>query len=88
MEVHKAGGGINFTVDHVRKSTEDDLLQSLKTYLEKMIECGTTTVEIKSGYGLDLENELKMLKVIERARNIVPIDIISTYCGAHSIPKY
>ncbi|CAD5110993.1 DgyrCDS344 [Dimorphilus gyrociliatus] len=87
MEVHNAGGGINFTVDHVRKATEDELLSSLRDYLRKMMECGTTTVEIKSGYGLDLENEIKMLKVIEKARKLVPIDIVSTYCGAHSIPK-
>lgn len=49
---------------------------------------GTTLVECKSGYGLDLDNEIKMLKVIEKARRKKKIDISSTYCGAHAVPKY
>jgi len=55
--------------------------------LNKMSKLGTTTVEVKSGYGLDLENELKMLRVIEKARKESNIDVISTFCGAHSVPK-
>ena len=55
-----------------------------------MIKCGTTTVEAKSGYGLDAPNEIKMLRVIHRAKTELKdkIDISCTYCGAHSIPKY
>ena len=89
MEVHKAGGGIMFTVDHVRKATEDQLYEDLKSYLQKMIEAGTTTVEVKSGYGLDNDTEIKMLKVIQRARDDpeVHINISTTYCGAHAVPK-
>lgn len=54
-----------------------------------MIRCGTTTLEAKSGYGLDAENEIKMLNVIERAKKEFPaVEISSTYCGAHSVPRY
>lgn len=89
MEVHKAGGGIMFTVDHVQRASEDTLYQDLKIYLGRMIAAGTTLAEVKSGYGLDLETEVKMLQVINRAQHDpeVPIDLIITYCGAHAIPK-
>ena len=87
MEVHKAGGGINFTVQHTRDASEDDLLKSFTDRLTRMLQCGTTLVECKSGYGLDWETEYKMLRVIERARTLAPVDISSTYCGAHSIPQ-
>nr|ACO10503.1 Probable imidazolonepropionase [Caligus rogercresseyi] len=87
MEVHKAGGGINFTVDHTRKASEDELTDSFCKRLQRMLRSGTTTVECKSGYGLNLETEMKMLKVIENGRQQIPIEISSTYCGAHSVPK-
>lgn len=87
MDVHKAGGGINFTVQHVHKASEDELYEPLKQRLNTMLKYGTTLVEAKSGYGLDVDNEIKMLKVIERAKRELPIEISSTYCGAHSIPK-
>ena len=88
MEVHKAGGGIYFTVEHTRKASEEELYQLLKSRLERMMHAGTTTVECKSGYGLDLETEVKMLKVLTRASKELPfIEISSTYCGAHAIPK-
>lgn len=88
MEVHAAGGGINFTVEHVRKASVEELTESLCGRLERMLHCGTTLVEAKSGYGLDAESEIKMLKAVEEARHRVPIEISSTYCGAHSIPRY
>lgn len=88
MDVHKAGGGINFTVQHVHKATEEELYLSLKERLDRMLKCGTTAVEAKSGYGLDAENEIKMLRAIERAKKEHPIDISCTFCGAHSVPKY
>lgn len=86
MDVHKAGGGIFYTVEHTRRASEDDLYDSLKERLMKMVRSGTTFVEVKSGYGLDLETEVKMLRVIERARRTLPVDISCTYC-AHAIPK-
>ena len=87
MDVHKAGGGINFTVQHVRKATEDELYKSFKERLDRMLKCGTTVIEAKSGYGLDADSEIKMLRVIERAKKEHPMEISSTFCGAHSIPR-
>lgn len=87
MEIHKAGGGIYFTVDHTRRATEDTLYDLLKERLFKMLRAGTTFVEVKSGYGLEPESEVKMLRVIERARQTLPVDISCTFCGAHAIPR-
>lgn len=87
MDIHKAGGGIGFTVEHVRKASEEELYTSLKNRLLRMLQSGTTLVEAKSGYGLDVDSEIKMLRVIERAKRELPIDISSTFCGAHSVPK-
>lgn len=88
MDVHRAGGGIHFTVEHTRAATASELLASLSSRLNRMLRAGTTLVECKSGYGLDLQTELKMLEVIEKARATLPISISSTYCGAHAVPKY
>lgn len=88
MDVHKAGGGINFTVDHTRQAEEDHLYISLRQRLSRMLRAGTTLVECKSGYGLEVETEMKMLRVIERARKELPIGISATFLGAHSVPKY
>ncbi|XP_042583024.1 probable imidazolonepropionase [Cyprinus carpio] len=87
MEVHEAGGGIHFTVSHTRSATEQQLLDGLQSRLERMMRAGTTLVECKSGYGLELDTELKMLRVINSARNSLPIGISATYCGAHAVPK-
>uniref|UniRef100_T2M6L2 Probable imidazolonepropionase n=1 Tax=Hydra vulgaris TaxID=6087 RepID=T2M6L2_HYDVU len=88
MDIHKAGGGIYFTVKSVHEATEDELYHSFLKRLKAMSKCGTTTIEAKSGYGLDAENEIKMLKVIERARKEISfMDISVTYCGGHAIPK-
>ena len=88
MEIHKQGGGIGFTVSHVRKATEDELLEGLEQRLKAMTRVGTTLCEVKSGYGLDTESEIKMLRVIEKAnqRNQF-IDIVANYCGGHSVPE-
>ncbi|XP_027449044.1 probable imidazolonepropionase isoform X3 [Zalophus californianus] len=87
MDIHRAGGGINFTVEHTRQASEEELFCSFQERLQRMMRAGTTLVECKSGYGLNLETELKMLRVIERARRQLPIGISATYCGAHSVPK-
>ncbi|XP_069376118.1 probable imidazolonepropionase [Paralichthys olivaceus] len=87
MDVHRAGGGIHFTVEHTRAAAPSDLLASLSSRLVRMQRAGTTLVECKSGYGLELQTELKMLEVIEEARRTLPINISSTYCGAHAVPK-
>ncbi|KAG8439601.1 hypothetical protein GDO86_005692 [Hymenochirus boettgeri] len=87
MDIHQAGGGINYTVEHTSAASEEELYNSFKHRLERMLRAGTTLVECKSGYGLKLKTELKMLKVIERAQRELDIAISSTYCGAHSVPK-
>ncbi|XP_042324541.1 probable imidazolonepropionase [Sceloporus undulatus] len=87
MEIHQVGGGIHFTVRHTQQAPEDELFQSFKQRLLRMLRAGTTLVECKSGYGLNLETEIKMLRVIERAKQELDIGISSTYCGAHSVPK-
>merc|ERR1719454_2659099 len=60
MEVHEAGGGINYTVEHTKKASEEELYTLLADRLRRMIKSGTTTAECKSGYGLDVQNEVKM----------------------------
>lgn len=87
MDIHAKGGGIHYTVNCVRQATAEQLYESLKNRLLSMLRCGTTVVEAKSGYGLDLDNELKMLRVIERAKRDHLMTISSTYCGAHAVPK-
>ena len=87
MEVHAAGGGINFTVEHTRKATESELYSSLVQRLHTMLSSGTTCVECKSGYGLDVDTEMKMLSVINTARKEMPVTVSCTYCGAHAVPK-
>jgi len=87
MEVHAAGGGINFTVEKTRAADEEELLDLLLPRLHAMLRHGTTTVECKSGYGLETATEVKMLRVLEKARCKCPIEISSTFCGAHSVPK-
>uniref|UniRef100_A0A2K5E798 Probable imidazolonepropionase n=1 Tax=Aotus nancymaae TaxID=37293 RepID=A0A2K5E798_AOTNA len=87
MEIHQAGGGIHFTVERTRQASEEELFRSFQQRLQCMMRAGTTLVECKSGYGLDLETELKMLRVIERARRELDMGISTTYCGAHSVPK-
>jgi imidazolonepropionase len=86
MEVHAMGGGINSTVRSTRASSEDELIELLNKRLDRMLKCGTTLVEAKSGYGLDTATELKMLKVLHQAAQSHTIDIVSTYLGGHSVP--
>eukprot|EP00026_Physarum_polycephalum_P001392 Phypoly_transcript_01393.p1 GENE.Phypoly_transcript_01393~~Phypoly_transcript_01393.p1 ORF type:complete len:426 (+),score=73.98 Phypoly_transcript_01393:1967-3244(+) len=86
LDIHKAGGGIGFTVEHTRNATEAQLQALLKTRLDRMIKFGTTLAEAKSGYGLDFDTEVKMLKVIKNASDH-PVELVSTYLGAHSVPK-
>ena len=82
-----AGGGIMFTVNHVKKSSEDELYLSLMERLDKFLKAGTTLVECKTGYGVDLEGELKMLRVIKRAQDNHRIAIVCTYLPAHTVPE-
>lgn len=87
LEILKRGGGILSTVDATRAASTNSLYEAAAGYLNKMLANGTTTVEIKSGYGLDLKNELKLLNVIGRLKEKMPIGIVATFLGAHAIPR-
>ena len=87
MDILNKGGGIYYTVNKTRKSNIIDLMEQSKFRLNKMLEYGTTTCEGKSGYGLNLETELKILKAQKILNESHPIDIISTFLGAHAIPN-
>ncbi len=86
LEILKQGGGILSSVEAVAKASEEELYLNTMRHTLSAMKFGTTTVEIKSGYGLDTKNELKMLKTIELVRNTTPLDIVATFLGAHAIP--
>ena len=86
MEIARRGGGIHSSVRDLRTRTEDDLLELARRRLLRLASYGTTTVEVKSGYGLTLEDELKTLRVIDRLRLELPMRIVPTFLGAHEIP--
>jgi len=85
-EIAAKGGGILSTVAATRGATKAQLKELTRARLRTALEHGTTTMEIKSGYGLDLESELKMLEVIEELRAEQPIDLVATFLGAHAVP--
>ncbi len=85
-EVAKAGGGILSTVAATRASSEDDLFTSAATRVSRMIAAGTTSVEIKSGYGLDLDTEMTLLRVARRIAADLPVSVKTTFLGAHMVP--
>jgi len=85
-EIAKKGGGINTTVKAVRNSSVEELINLLIPKVNYFISQGITSMEIKSGYGLDYENELKLLQSINYLKDIFPIDIVPTFLGAHTFP--
>lgn len=85
LEILQAGGGIMSTVRATRAATEDQLVSSLSARLARMLAFGTTTVEVKSGYGLSAEHELKMLRAIRRAAESYPGTVVPTALIAHAI---
>ena len=87
MDILNKGGGIFYTVEKTRKSNINDLIEQSKIRLNNMLKYGTTTCEGKSGYGLNIETELKILKTQKILNDSHPIDIISTFLGAHAVPK-
>lgn len=86
-EIAKAGGGIAKSVSDVRRMDEPTLLEVTRKRLAGCLNHGSTTVEIKSGYGLDLENELKQLRVIRDLAAAAPAAIVATFLGAHAVPE-
>ncbi len=87
QEIAGRGGGILSTVEATRKASFDELFFLGKKRLDRMLSKGVTTLEAKSGYGLSLQDELKILKVMKALQESHPIDIISTFLGAHALPR-
>src|SRR4029450_3562054 len=86
-QIAAAGGGIWSTVEKTRAAREAELLNKTKKHANWFVECGTTTVEAKSGYGLTLDDELKMLHVIRRLNEQTQIEFVPTFLGAHAVPR-
>lgn len=86
QEIAASGGGIKSTVRKTRAASADELFESGKRYADWFLRGGTTTVEAKSGYGLTLEDELKILRVIKRLNEETPLNYVPTFLGAHDIP--
>ncbi len=86
LEIESGGGGIKRSVAGVRSMDEERLFEVSRRRLLRILEEGVTTIEIKSGYGLDLETELKMLRVISRLGKETPLDVVATFMGAHQKP--
>jgi imidazolonepropionase len=85
-EIARAGGGIVSTVGATRALTEDELVASALPRLDSFLREGVTTIEIKSGYGLDLASEAKCLRAIRRLESLRPVSIATTFLGAHALP--
>jgi len=86
MDIAAAGGGINSTVRATREATSEELLAATLSRLDTFLKHGTTTIEAKSGYGLDLETEIRMLEVIRDANLAHPVDLLPTCLAAHEVP--
>lgn len=86
QEINAKGGGINSSINGVRNATTDELTQAVMHRMDRFLKLGTTTIEAKSGYGLNVESELKSLEVLDIVNKNHAIDIIPTFLGAHAIP--
>ena len=87
LDILSMGGGILSTVNATRAATEEELCDKARAALDEMLALGVTTVEAKSGYGLDMDTELKQLQAIRRLNETHPIDLVATFLGAHAVPK-
>lgn len=85
-EIYQRGGGILNSVEKLRKASEEELYNDAAQRLEELIQLGTGVIEIKSGYGLNLASEIKMLQVIKRLQENYPVKIKATFLGAHAVP--
>ena len=86
IDILKQGGGILSTVKSTRESTFEELYHKARKSLDRMLELGVTTIESKSGYGLDMDTEIKQLQVSHKLSKDHPIDLVHTFLGAHAIP--
>lgn len=87
MDIMNAGGGIHATARMTREATEEELMEQTMRRLDSFIAHGVTTVESKSGYGMDLETELKQLRVMKKLKDKHPVELVPTFMGAHAVPK-
>lgn len=87
LQILKQGGGILSTVKATRETSEEELLKKALFHLDRMAIHGITTVEAKSGYGMDRETELKQMQVVKKANESHPLDLVSTFLGAHAITR-
>ena len=87
LEIAESGGGIWSSVQHTRNASEEELLKTTLERINFLISLGITTIEIKSGYGLDVENELKMLRIIKKAQSFTKATLIPTCLSAHLKPR-
>jgi imidazolonepropionase len=87
LEIAGKGGGILSTVEATRRASFDELYSSARRRLDRLLSKGVTTIEAKSGYGLTLEDELKILRVVKALGKAHPVDVVPTFLGAHTIPK-
>lgn len=87
LEIAESGGGIWSSVQHTRSASEEELLKTLLERIDFLISLGITTIEVKSGYGLDTENELKMLRIIKKAQEQTKATLVPTCLSAHLKPK-
>lgn len=86
VEISQAGGGIRSSITATRAASVDQLVEYSLPRIKRMMALGTTTLEAKSGYGLDTKSELKQLQAIKRLNEVLPIDIVATFMGAHEFP--
>ncbi len=86
-QIAESGGGIRVTVEAVREAGVGELVELARPRLDRMLANGVTTVEIKSGYGLSVDDELKMLEAIQRLSKLTPIELVPTYLAAHTTPR-
>lgn len=86
-EIAEKGGGINSSINGVRNATTEELIKAVTKRMDRFLKLGTTTIETKSGYGLNVESELKSLEVLDLVNQNHAIDIIPTFLGAHAIPS-
>ena len=87
MEIMNAGGGIHYTTTKTREASFDELYEKTYQHLNDFLRHGITTVEAKSGYGMNWETELKQLEVVKKLQQEHAVDVVSTFMGAHAVPK-
>jgi len=86
-QISKVGGGIWSTVEKTRAANGEELFIQAQTHAKWFLRCGTTTIEAKSGYGLTVEDELKILRVMQRLNEQTPLEVVPTFLGAHAVPR-